>query len=60
MIPTLLIGGLLFVALMVGLALLLFPVTPEPTTWRPSARNECDCNLCMEPGLRGPGRTSLD
>ena len=27
---------------------------------RPTPRHECECEDCMEPGLRGPSRTSLD
>jgi hypothetical protein len=28
--------------------------------FQPKPRVECECEDCMEPGLRGPSRTSLD
>ena len=28
--------------------------------FQPKPRVECECEDCMEPGLRGPSKTSLD
>ena len=36
------------------------PSTGEAKALAAISRNACECDDCMEPGLRGPSRTSLD
>lgn len=49
-------------ATLFGIALwyMLEPMPSEPGVRRCHHVCECECADCMEPGLRGPSRTSLD
>ena len=55
-------GGLILTAFMAAIWYLLRPIPSagEAKALAAISRTECECEDCMEPGLRGPSRTSLD